>query len=58
LHREHLLKSLTPLYLGRTASLVLETREGTSEDVERVIETLCETFESMKPYLTQRWRFP
>ena len=30
LHREHLLKSLTPLYLGRTASLVLETREGTS----------------------------
>ena len=42
LHREHLLKSLTPLYLGQTASLVLETREGTPEDVERVIETLCE----------------
>lgn len=58
LHREHLLKSLTPLYLGRTASLILETREGTAEDVERVIETLCETFETMKPYLTQRWRFP
>jgi glucosylglycerate synthase len=57
LHREHLLKSLTPLYLGRTASLVLETREGTPEDIERAIETLCETFESMKPYLTQRWRF-
>lgn len=57
LHREHLLKSLTPLYLGRTASLVLETREGTPEDVERVIETLCETFERMKPYLTKRWRF-
>jgi hypothetical protein len=57
LHREHLLKSLTPLYLGRTASLVLETREGTAEDVERAIEALCQTFESMKPYLTQRWRF-
>jgi len=57
LYREHLLKSLTPLYLGRTASLVLETRAGTPEDVERVIETLCETFERMKPYLTQRWRF-
>ena len=57
LHREHLLKSLTPLYLGRTASLVLETREGSPDDVERVIETLCETFENMKPYLTQRWRF-
>jgi hypothetical protein len=58
LHREHLLKSLTPLYLGRTASLILETREGTPEDVERVIETLCKMFEGMKPYLTQRWRFP
>jgi glucosylglycerate synthase len=58
LHREHLLKSLTPLYLGRTAALILETRDGTTEDVERVIETLCETFETMKPYLTQRWRFP
>jgi len=57
LHREHLLKSLTPLYLGRTASLILETREGAPEDVERAIETLCGTFESMKPYLTQRWRF-
>jgi len=58
LYREHLLKSLTPLYFGRTASFVLETREGTPEDAERVIETLCQTFESMKPYLTQRWRFP
>jgi hypothetical protein len=58
LHREHLLKSLTPLYLGQTASLVLGTREGPPVDVERAIETLCKTFESMKPYLTQRWRFP
>ena len=57
LHREHLLKSLTPLYLGQTASLVLRTRDGSPEDVERAIETLCKTFESMKPYLTQRWRF-
>ena len=57
LHREHLLKSLTPLYLGQTASLVLRTRDGPPEDVERAIETLCKTFENMKPYLTQRWRF-
>ena len=58
LHREHLLKSLTPLYLGKTASLVLGTREGSPEDVERAIEALCKKFESMKPFLTQRWRFP
>jgi glucosylglycerate synthase len=57
LHREHLLKSLTPLYLGQTASLVLRTREGPPDDVERAVEALCKTFESMKPYLTQRWRF-
>jgi len=57
LHREHLLKSLTPLYLGQTASLVLETRQGGPKEVEGAIETLCETFESIKPYLTQRWRF-
>jgi len=57
LHREHLLKSLAPLYLGRTASLVLETRDGKPEDVERAIETLCQTFEGMKPYLAERWRF-
>jgi hypothetical protein len=57
LHQEHLLKSLTPLYLGRTASLVLETRDGGSDEVERTIEALCQTFERMKPYLIDRWRF-
>jgi hypothetical protein len=57
LHREHLLKSLTPLYLGQTASLVLRTRDGPPDDVERAVEVLCKTFESMKPYLIQRWRF-
>ncbi|HLG44446.1 MAG TPA: glycosyl transferase family 2, partial [Nitrospirales bacterium] len=57
LHREHLVKSLTPLYLGRTASLVLETRDGGSDEVEQAIEALCQTFERMKPYLIDRWRF-
>ncbi len=57
LHRDHLLKSLTPLYLGRTASLVLETRDGKPEDAEQSIEHLCETFMRMKPYLIERWRF-
>jgi hypothetical protein len=57
LHREHLLKSLTPLYLGRTASLVLETRDGKPEDVEAFTEQLCETFARLKPYLIERWRF-
>lgn len=57
IHREHLLKSLTPLYLGRTASLVLETKDRGPGEVERTIERVSETFESMKPYLVGRWRF-
>jgi len=57
IHREHLLKSLTPLYLGRTASLVLETKDGGPDAVERAIEQGHRTFELMKPYLVERWRF-
>jgi hypothetical protein len=57
LHREHLIKSLTPLYLGQMASLVLRTQEQKPEDVEACIEELCDTFARMKPYLVERWRF-
>lgn len=56
LHREHLLKSLTPLYLGRTASFILETRSGTSGEVEGIIERLCTRYGVLKPYLVERWR--
>ena len=55
-HREHLLKALTPLYLGRTASFVMETRDSDPEGVERIIEKLCLEFESQKHYLVERWR--
>lgn len=56
LHLEHLLKALTPLYLGRTASFVQETQESGHQQVEGVIETIAEQFEAMKPYLVARWR--
>lgn len=56
LHREHLLKAMTPLYLGWTASFVLDTKDGGQEEVERVVEALCATYESAKPYLLERWR--
>lgn len=55
LPREHLLKSLTPLYLGRTASFVLATQGLTSAEAEQTIETLCQSFEQNKPYLLARW---
>ena len=57
LHREHLLKSLTPLYLGYTASLVLSTRGKTVQSVEQELEQLAVQYETMKPYLIQRWRW-
>jgi len=53
--REHILKSLTPLYLGKVASFVIETWESPAEEVERRLEGLCRSFESEKDYLIERW---
>jgi hypothetical protein len=55
INREHLLKSLTPLYMGRTASFVLETAESDISEVERKIEDLCRIFERKKPFLLKTW---
>ena len=55
MNREHLLKSLTPLYIGRTASFVLETRESDADAVEEKIEALCQIFETKKPQLRASW---
>lgn len=55
---EHLLRALTPLYLGRTATFVLETQGLTSAEAETRIEALCQAFERHKPYLVQRWGKP
>ena len=55
LDRDHLLQSLVPLYLGRTASFVLEVTESTAPQVEERIEQLCQVFESEKSYLAQHW---
>lgn len=56
--RDHLLKALTPLYLGRTASFVQDTQGLTSKEAEQKVEVLCRTFEYMKPYLVDRWQPP
>ncbi|MEN6534050.1 MAG: glycosyl transferase family 2 [Bryobacteraceae bacterium] len=50
-----LLRSLTPLYLARVASFVIETQSLVSAQVEQKIEELCLCFETMKPYLASRW---
>jgi glycosyltransferase involved in cell wall biosynthesis len=53
--RHHILSSLTPLYLGRTASFVNENIESTSVQVENEIEKLCLEFEKQKPYFLSQF---
>jgi glucosylglycerate synthase len=56
--RDHLLRALTPLYLGWAASFIGQIEEAGPEEVERRIEKLCLTYEAQKPYLIRRWRWP
>jgi hypothetical protein len=56
LPREQLLRSLVPLYLGRTASFVLEADGSGADDVEQLIRALADEFVAQKPYLRERWR--
>ena len=53
--KEHLLKSLTPLYIGRTASFVKETWNSDASEVEGKIEHLCRIFEERKTLFIERW---
>ncbi len=55
INKEHLLKSLTPLYMGRTASFVMETAESGLPEVEEKIGDLCRTFERKKAFLLEAW---
>jgi len=55
IHREHLLKSMIPLYLGRVASFVMENQKSSAIEVEEEIESLCMVFDEMKPYLIECW---
>ena len=54
-HRDHLLKSMIPLYLGWVASFYLENREAPASAAEEKIEELCRIFQDQKPYLLERW---
>ena len=54
--QEHLLKSLTPLYLGKTASFVMEAADLGQDEAEGEIEKLCLEFEQNKDYLVNNWK--
>jgi hypothetical protein len=56
--RDHLLRALTPLYLGWVASFVIQMRDAGPDEVEQKLEKLCLLYEQQKPYLISRWRWP
>jgi len=55
-HGDHLLRSLVPLYLGRTAALVNATQAASAAATEAALERVGAAFERAKPYLVERWR--
>ncbi|HEY2039764.1 MAG TPA: hypothetical protein VGG95_08865 [Edaphobacter sp.] len=56
INRGHLLGALTPLYLAWVASHLVLIQSGVSP--ERHIEEVAQAFETDKPYLVSRWRWP
>jgi hypothetical protein len=56
--RDHLLRAMTPLYLGWVAGYALEVEASDDAAVQKRSERLCAAFESGKPYLVSRWRWP
>jgi hypothetical protein len=55
IHREHLLRSLVPLYLGRTAAYVLSTQARSAAASEAAADAVARAFERQKTYLVERW---
>ncbi|MGB8475662.1 MAG: hypothetical protein WCE61_16400 [Candidatus Acidiferrum sp.] len=58
INRDHLLRSLTPLYLGWVASYASEYERAEGAVVDEQIERLSLAYETEKPYLVSRWRWP
>ena len=55
-YRSHAAQSLAPLYLGRAASVVLETQGRPPLAMLQSAARLGGMFEEEKPYLVDRWR--
>jgi hypothetical protein len=55
-HRDHLLRSLVPIYLGRTAAFVRATTGARAAAAETALEAVAVAFERQKPYLVEHWR--
>lgn len=53
---EHLIKAMMPLYIGKTASFVIQAEHLTQHETEDEIEKLCVEFENNKQYLVATWK--
>jgi hypothetical protein len=58
MNRSHLLRALTPLYLGWLAGFAHKMSTAHPHDVERRVQELAAVYENQKPYLISRWRWP
>lgn len=58
INRDHLLRSMTPLYLAWVFTYARELEAAESATVEQRIESLSLAYESAKPYFISRWRWP
>jgi hypothetical protein len=56
--RNHLLRALTPIYLGWLAGFVMSVRDKGPKETQDRIEALCLAYEAQKGYLISRWRWP
>ena len=58
INRDHLLLSMTPLYLTWVVSYARELDGAGAAAVEKRIERLALAYEAAKPYFISRWRWP
>jgi hypothetical protein len=54
-NRTQLVNIVTPVYLGRVASFINETKKMSSSEAEEVVEKQAQIFEDYKDYLIQVW---
>jgi glucosylglycerate synthase len=58
INRDHLLRSMTPLYLAWVVSYAREFETAGPTPVDQRMERLALAYEAAKPYFISRWRWP
>jgi glucosylglycerate synthase len=52
---EHLAGMFVPLYLWRASAFMADTADDAEAEVQARLDSLCETFQRLKPALVERW---